>query len=265
MAARWGSIADCHSTGMVLGELYVGGLVGKNYVGNIADCYVAGTVSGDSCVGGLVGDNTHFSSITDCYVTGSVKGTADDVGGLVGTNSGNIDRCCSTAAISGRESVGGLVGTNFLSITNSYSNGMVLGELEVGGLMGLNYYEESQVGTTEPYHGTIDNCYSTGPVSGNSKVGGLLGDNYSTESFVIVTGCFWDIETSGLTNMCGMERPVAAGCDDSYGKTTAVLQTKSTFLEAGWDFVDETVNGTEGIWWIDEGNDYPRLWWELTE
>ena len=26
--------------------------------------------------------------------------------------------------------------------------------------------------------------------------------------------------------------------------------------------VDETENGTEDIWWIVEGQDYPRLWWE---
>jgi hypothetical protein len=26
--------------------------------------------------------------------------------------------------------------------------------------------------------------------------------------------------------------------------------------------VGETVNGIEDIWWIDEGTDYPRLWWE---
>jgi len=43
------------------------------------------------------------------------------------------------------------------------------------------------------------------------------------------------------------------------------MQMKSTFLEADWDFVDETENGTEDIWWILEGQDYPRLWWELTE
>jgi hypothetical protein len=40
------------------------------------------------------------------------------------------------------------------------------------------------------------------------------------------------------------------------------MQTVSTFLEAGRDFVDETVNGYEDIWWILEGQDYPRLWWE---
>jgi hypothetical protein len=43
----------------------------------------------------------------------------------------------------------------------------------------------------------------------------------------------------------------------------AIIQTADTFLKAGWDFIDETANGTEDIWWIDEGKDYPRLWWEL--
>ena len=46
------------------------------------------------------------------------------------------------------------------------------------------------------------------------------------------------------------------------GKTTVQMQTADTFLEMGWDFVDETANGTENIWWIDEGQDYPHLWWE---
>jgi hypothetical protein len=39
-------------------------------------------------------------------------------------------------------------------------------------------------------------------------------------------------------------------------------RTASAFLDAGWDFVGETENGTEDIWWILEGKDYPRLWWE---
>jgi hypothetical protein len=43
------------------------------------------------------------------------------------------------------------------------------------------------------------------------------------------------------------------------------MQTAATFLDAGWDFVGETENGTENIWWILEGQDYPRLWWERAE
>jgi hypothetical protein len=43
------------------------------------------------------------------------------------------------------------------------------------------------------------------------------------------------------------------------------MQTASAFLYVGWDFVGETANGTEDIWWILEGQDYPRLIWELPE
>jgi len=63
--------------------------------------------------------------------------------------------------------------------------------------------------------------------------------------------------------MCGIQEEGATGCDDSFGLTTAELQTATTFLEAGWDFVDEVANGTDDIWWILEGQDYPRLWWEI--
>jgi len=51
--------------------------------------------------------------------------------------------------------------------------------------------------------------------------------------------------------------------NNPYQIATAEMQTASTFLQAGWDFVDETANGTDDIWWILEGRDYPRLWWEL--
>jgi len=70
----------------------------------------------------------------------------------------------------------------------------------------------------------------------------------------ICEGCdhlILDTQTSGQANSTG-----------GTGKTTAEMQTATTFLEAGWDFVGETANGTEDIWWILEGQDYPRLWWE---
>ena len=105
-----------------------------------------------------------------------------------------------------------------------------------GGLVGRNY-------------GSITNCYSTGPVSGAYYgVGGLVGWTYAGS----IVDSFWDMEASG--------RPWSAG---GTGLTTAEMQTATTFLDAGWDFVDEAENGTDDIWWIDEGQDYPRLRWEL--
>jgi len=95
--------------------------------------------------------------------------------------------------------------------------------------------------------GTVTQCYSTGAVRGTGGyVGGLVGGDWGH-----VTASFWDIQTSGQTTSQG-----------GTGKTTAQMQTARTFLDAGWDFVGETANGTEDIWWILEGKDYPRLWWE---
>ena len=97
-------------------------------------------------------------------------------------------------------------------------------------------------------------------ISGHDNVGGLVGRMRIGSS---VNTCFWDIITSGEPNMCGIAEEGV--CDPSYGRVTAEMQTANTFLEADWDFVGETPNGTEDIWWIDEGLDYPRLWWELDE
>jgi len=45
-------------------------------------------------------------------------------------------------------------------------------------------------------------------------------------------------------------------------KTTDEKQTARTFFNAGWDFADETANVMHDIWWIDEGDNYPMLWWD---
>jgi len=110
------------------------------------------------------------------------------------------------------------------------------------------------------YEGSIWSSYSTGSVIGTDKVGGLVGENtlipnqqgqYNTG---IIGSSFWDMETSRQTTSAGGE-----------GKTTAEMQTAKTFLDGGWDFVDEIENGTEDIWGILEGQGYPRLAWELAE
>ena len=45
-----------------------------------------GSVIGNSYVGGLVGYNSYEGIITNSYATGSVKGRSKYVGGLVGQN-----------------------------------------------------------------------------------------------------------------------------------------------------------------------------------
>jgi hypothetical protein len=183
-------------------------------------------------------------------------------------------------------------------VLNCYSTSTVSGVKGVGGLAGEIYcspgiVDPCDIGTiylwlTSWIHPVyvpcnVKNCYSTGLVSGREDVGGLIGEIHGPwESFVpfeidlwyidiniaqefiawfptpsyyysrVVSSCFWDTQNSGLIRSAG-----------GIGKTTAEMQTANTFIEAGWDFVDETDNVTEDIWWIDEGKDYPRLWWEL--
>jgi hypothetical protein len=261
VGANYGSLTDCHSTGAVTGKNGVGGLVGYNdSVGTVTGCYSTGAVSGDASVGGLVGEN-QSRTVTHCYSTAAVSGDAS-VGGLIGLNwYGTVTQCYGAGAVSGGRSAGGLVGENFGTVICCYSNGTVNGGSEIGGLVGENWG-----------HSVVTQCYSNGTVSGGRVVGGLVGWNdgaltqcYSsgavngvflgglvgTGPALRVTASFWDTKTSGQDKSAG-----------GTGKTTIEMQTAKTFLDAGWDFVDETANGTEDIWWILEGKDYPHLSWE---
>ena len=215
---------------------YVSGLVGLNDYGIVSNCYATGSVTGDDYVGGLVGLNYYDGTVSNCYAASTVSGVSW-VGGLVGINHfGTVSNCYATGNVFGSGSVGGLVGyNNYGTVSKCYATGTVSGVAYVGGLVGWN-------------NSTISNCYATGSVSGNSIVGGLVGYDY----FGTVTASFWDIDTSGQATSAG-----------GTGKTTIQMQTESTFTDAGWDFVWESVNGTGDIWTICEGVDYPKLTWQF--
>ena len=246
----------------------VGSLVGTLRAGTVSHCYVrGGHILGGSDVGGLVGRNG--GTISQCDAAADVTGT-DAVGGITGRNIGSVNECLSTCAVVGADLVGVLVGCNGSEqdrkdgiITSSSANGTAVGDTCVGGLAGFsigtvaNCYAHGtvigneRVGGLVGYRqkGTISNCYSTTAIAADKRVGGLVGLN--TGGTIGAFASFWDVETSGWTTS-----PVGTGL------TTAQMQTAATFLDAGWDFVGETANGTDDVWWILEGQDYPRLWWE---
>jgi rhodanese-related sulfurtransferase len=218
----------------------IGSLVGCNF-GIVARCYSTGSISGFSQVGGLIGLN-YSGNLIACYSTCIVSGS-NSIGGLVGKNgtqyrydrpSGSVTQCYSAGRVSGTAwGTGGLVGSSDGAITQCYSTAVVSGHTVVGGLVGCNYK-------------TVTECYSTGAVTGLDSVGGLTG------ILGTAIACFWDIQTS-----------VQSTSVSGTGNTTAEMQMESTFTDAGWDFVGETINGPNDIWWILEGRDYPRLWWQL--
>jgi predicted outer membrane repeat protein len=80
---------------------------------------------------------------------------------------------------------------------------------------------------------------------------------------------FEPFPTGGIINMGAYggtaeasKSPLGLHAKYGGGSVTAEMQTAATFLEAGWDFVDETENGIEDIWYISEGADYPELTWQ---
>ncbi len=270
-----GNINNCSSEGSVFinPNLYVhgvaqaGGLIGFNEAGNIiyshSDCNVICNANwnplyslGFVWVGGLVGRNDYYyQTITsDCYSTGVVGGNNNAlisfiVGGLFGENQwpqysdqpSFINRCFSTSHIivtgDGSNQIGGLVGKNVGEVNDCYSIGSVTGpDSEIGGLVGDNY-------------GIIRNCYSVGKVtaSGSSKyVGGLVGYGESS----IINGYFLDV--NGPDNGNGLGTPL----------TDAQMKQQSSFV--GWDFVGETINGTEDAWRMCENSvRYPLLSWQF--
>jgi hypothetical protein len=229
-----GRVIHCYSTGAVGGADVAGGLVGRNG-GTMTNCHSAAAVSGRYHVGGLAGYG-YYGTVVQCSSLGAARGT-DYVGGLLGYSYyGSATQCFSTGAVQGHYDIGGLLGSNhFGTVADCYSTGAVEGTAYVGGLLGDN-------------GGSVLNCYSAGAVRGEDTVGGVVGDNRST-----VSQSFWDTQTTGQASKRG-----------GAGKTTGQMQTAATFLEAGWDFVGETKNGTEDVWSILEGKDYPRLSWETT-
>ncbi|MHC4657833.1 MAG: GLUG motif-containing protein [Planctomycetota bacterium] len=246
-----GTVSGCEIRGgRVSGRMKVGALVGHKMYGTISNCRSTGHVSGtDYQIGGLVGFNWS-GVILDCYAAGTVNGKSS-VGGLAGHNHfGTISQCFATGPVSasGYQSMdtGGLIGHNRGTISNCYSKGFVVGEASTGGLLGFNL-------------GTVSDSFAAGMVDGNEGyAGGLVGNDYYFSGGIYVK-CFWDSDINPDVNGIGN------GSDPNViGKTTAEMQTESTFTNAGWDFVGETANGTNEIWRMCvDGVSYPLLSWQF--
>ena len=166
------TINGTHATGNIIGQSYVGGLLGsfgvQNLVPTLTDSWASGTTTGGSNVGGLIGSANNVRVETS-NATGTVDGTSS-VGGLIGS-AANISMSSSyaTGAVSGASEVGGLIGTlNQSDVSNSHATGAVqrndYGQA-FGGLIGF------------ADTGSVSNSYSSGAVSaiGSSGVGGLIG------------------------------------------------------------------------------------------
>jgi hypothetical protein len=139
--------------GFVIKNLYIN-RGATSYIGLFGYIGVAGRiarlglvdadVTGGRYTGALAGYN--YGAILSSFSSGSITNTVNgDAGGIAGVNNG--------------------LGSNTGFITDCYSTATVTGLARMGGLVGWNYYA------------TIINSYSTGAVTGTSAVGGLIGQS----------------------------------------------------------------------------------------
>lgn len=260
-----GLIENCFATGDVIGVGSengaggdAGGLVGYNEGGTITDSYATGDVTGfDSSAGGLVGDD-YYGTITNSYATGSAEAVWRYAGGLVGSaTKSEISNSFALGAATGDDYVGGLVGAAYGEGAFPLLPGTIIENCYAMGSATDNVYMDGYaIGGLVGYAGLnaeITNSYSTGKVDGgeDNDVGGLIGELYSG---AIVTNSFWDTETSEM--------------DISYGgtgKTTLEMKDITTF--SAWDIVgiDSFDPDVPNIWYIDNTNDYARLFFEYVE
>jgi hypothetical protein len=297
-----GTISNCNATGMISGNYcaYVGGLAGQNTEGDLNNSVIHANIEvGDysGFIGGIVGVNLSSVSnadIVQCSSSGAIQGGYDSnyFGGIVGTNMvftpgvySTISGCFSTVNITGGDNsdyLGGIVGHNWKEGTGigyCYATGDIASganSMYVGGLCGANNEEGfifdsyatgsasgyDRVGGFCGYNVTdsgLNNCYSTGAVSGTINVGGFCGRQFGAGSEM--RNCFWDMETSGTT--VGYILATTPGTVENVeGKTTTQMHNSNTFLDAGWDYVGETTNGTDDNWRTPYQTGYPILSWQ---
>lgn len=194
-----GNISNSSASGSIIAPNIsgVGGLVGSNYLDGdagavITNSHATGEVQGLSDVGGLVGNN-NGGNIVNSYATGKVTGTEENVGGLVGYNSGydntiwdspfNVsDPIYDTPALA-QAAMEAYVATYEAAhpgyIPNDVNNGTSLddGTGKYYYYSNMQYYKDTSVGT-------ITDSHATGEVVGHgaSNVGGLIGYNYNDGS-----------------------------------------------------------------------------------
>lgn len=230
-----GGIYDVESTGSVIAgssSAVAGGLVGTNN-GGLANSFsdsavtVGTNVTGGTSagLGGVVGVNTEKGNVQYVDSLGVTNGGAtgsSNIGGIIGTNNGNMYSGYNESIVSGANNVGGIIGENEGKYENDKWNGGTVANVvnatgitgkgnNVGGLLGTNI-------------GSVENGRNNGTITGNDYVGGLVGNNAS--------------ENSVLTNLVNDSSAAITG--EQY--VGGIAGDNAGTITTGNEETDETVN-----------------------
>lgn len=227
-------IYDVESTGSVIAgssTAFAGGLVGTNN-GGIANSFsdsaltVGTNVTGGTSagLGGVVGVNTEKGNVQYVDSLGVTNGGAtgsSNIGGIIGTNNGNMYSGYNESIVSGADNVGGIIGENEGKYENDKWNGGTVANVvnatgvtgtgnNVGGLLGTNI-------------GSVENGRNNGTITGNKNVGGMVGING---------------ENSTLTNLVNDSSAAITG--EQY--VGGIAGSNAGTITTGNEETDETVN-----------------------
>lgn len=217
-------------------------------------------ISGHLNVGGIAASNN--GTIIKCYVTGKLQNSYKYLGGIAGLNKtgGMIQNSYSDVElICDDHYAGGISSKNYGKIIQCYSKGMLSGDLAIGGITGANA-------------DTIENCYTLMFIDAAGQSGTLVG----RQNDGLVINCYSadNIENgkagigvfnAGSVDHCYFNSDSVSTSNLATGMTSEEMRNTESF--ENWDFVNETVNGTENIWKIDENENfgYPFLTWQEEE
>jgi alpha-tubulin suppressor-like RCC1 family protein len=232
-------------------------------------------------VGGIAGTMEGASTIHNSYIMNSAISGSWGVGGIAGlmeSGSSVSSSYSSGTNVTGTWRVGGVAGVVIgSSISSSYASGNVYGiSTRIGGLTGYigadanvsDSYSTSNVyaiGSStgqhhggfvgQQYRGIVVNSYSSGTVNSTHSDSGGFAGSVDTGGSYTMTANFWDNQTSGKSTSAG---------DNVTGLTTEQMYNISNFLVVNWN-ISEISDYNDETWFIDDGNDYPRLWFEYEE
>ncbi len=266
------SVNACYTTAdsSVTGLSHVGGIAGKQYLSDtsITNSYNAGDVIGETYVGGIIGTVGTGSTLDNNYTlsTSYVEVSVSNGGGIAGSNStimnGNYNQGTVTYSGIGRD-IGGIAGRNSGTINNSYTTvtSAVSSNHLGGGIVGLNQdgglvyqcYNQGTVNTignisggiVADNFGTVNECFNSGTITGGGdRTGGIVGRNGDVTG---ITRNSYNVGTVNGTNNAGG----VAGHNYNILENTYNLGTVTGTTIGGVVGTEESTNGLANNYFID--------------
>ena len=232
VAQNYGTIENCENRADII-VTTGGGIVGRNF-SKITNCTNSGYINARSWAAGICGLNEQGGIVSGCSNTHELLLEDFAVGGIVGLNSGKVEKCYNegellNSTISGsRYGKGGIVGRNANTGIVKYcfnTANVAHGGWAIAGVVGDNI-------------GTCEFAYNIGTIVGNSSTGGVVGDNSGTSKY-----CY-DISQK---NVIGSGSGIAENCLDI--SESQMLSNEDIIMDDGSsNKLINILNKDEEIW-----------------